>query len=171
MKIILFSIVLAMSLNTGCGENILKKVSIAISKEQLKEGLRKDDKDYYHGIRTELIKMDSLDIFQNSETLFFLETYEYESGTFYGKIWNTRVQISYTYNQGVFNFGERSVFSDFTCELIERWDIEAIRKEENENPSMNNPFLIYGTRVIMNNQDLKVDCIGFNEIFLLERDN
>lgn len=159
-----------MNLNHGCTKDSFEEVSLAISKEQLKKDLRTKGKDHYHAIRMELIKLDSMDVFNNSDTLFFIETYEYETGFFYGKIWSTKAKINYTYNQGTFTFGESGVFTDFTFKLIERWDIKTLRKEEEENSTMTSPFFIYGTRVIVENKEIKVDCIGFNEFFLLERD-
>jgi len=169
MRIIIVSIMLVLNLNQGCTKNILKEVSLAISEEQLKEDLRKKGEDYYHTIRTKLIELDSLDIFQNSDTLFFLETYEYETGTFYGKIWSTKAKINYTYKQRTFNFGESGVFSDFTCELLEKWDIKTIREEEIQNSTMTSPFFIYGTRAMIKDEAIKVDCIGFKEFFSLEK--
>lgn len=159
---------LVLNLNQGCTNNILKDVSLVISKEQLKEDLRKEGEDYYHAIRTKLIELDSLEKFQSSDTLFFLETYEYETGTFYGKIWSTKAKINYAYKQGIFNFEESGVFSDFTCELLEKWDIKTIQEEESQNSTMTNPFFIFGTRAIIKDEAIKVDCIGFNEFFSLE---
>ena len=88
----------------------------------------------------------------------------------YGKIWSTKAKINYTYKQGTFNFGENDVFCDFTCKLLEKWDIKTIRKEEAQNSTMTSPFFIYGTRAIINNEAIKIDCIGFNEFFSLEKD-
>lgn len=160
---------LVLNINQVYEKSILKEVSLAISKEQLKEDLRTKGEDYYHTIRTKLIELDSLDIFQNSDTLFLLETYEYETGTFYGKIWSTKTIINYTYKLGTFNFGESSVFSDFTCDLLEKWDIKTIREEEMQNSTMTSPFFIYGTRAIIKDEAVKVECIGFKEFFSLEK--
>lgn len=161
---------LVMNLNNGCTEDTFKEVSLAISKKQLKEDLRKKGKDYYHTIRMELIEMGKLKPLKDNDTLFFLETYEYETGVFYGKIWNAKTSVSYSYKQGEFSFDENEVFTAFTCELIENWDVKTIRKEEKENSTMTSPFFIYGTRVVVEEKDIKVDCIGFNEFFSLDRD-
>lgn len=170
MKIFIFSIILILNFNNGCTKDTMKEVSLAISKQQLKEKLRSKVEDPFNDIRMKLIESDHLNDFQNCDTLFFLETYEYESGTFYGRIWNLKTSLDYTYHQGKFSFGKNDVFTSYACELVEKWDIKTIRKEEKENSTMINPFFINGSRVILKENKIKVDCIGFDEFFLLERD-
>lgn len=63
----------------------------------------------------------------------------------YGKIWSNKAKINYTYKQGTFNFGENDVFCDFTCKLLEKWDIKTIRKEEAQNSTMTSPFYLWHT--------------------------
>jgi len=161
---------LVMNLNNGCTKDTFKEVSLAISKKQLKENLRKKGCDYYHTIRMKLNKLDSMSVFQNCDTIFLLETYEYETGVFYGKIWGGEAVMEYSYKNEEFTFGDIDIFTAFTCELIKKWDINTIKKEERENSTMTSPLFINVTRVIIEKDNIKVDCIGFNEFFLLERD-
>ena len=162
---------LIMPLNNSCSEITFVKISQEISKQQLEQGIRSGDKDYFHEIRIKLSELGKLNFYNSScDTLFLLESYDIENANFYGKIWNNEGFVAYTYNNGNFNFDKVGAYTQYTCKLIQDWDIKKIRHEESTNSTMFNPLLIYGTRVIIQNGTIKVDSIQFKEFFLLERD-
>lgn len=169
MKMILVSIILLISINT-CTNNRLKELSLSISSQQFKDKLRIEEKGKVYDIRMELIELGKFSEFINSDTLFMLETYDCVSGDFYGKMWDSKTSINYTYSFGEFSFDKDMIFTNYTCKLIEKWDVKTIQKEERLNSAMTNPFFIIGSRVVLKRNDIIVDCIGFNEFFLLERD-
>lgn len=170
MKTLVLSIIFSISLSQSYNKHNLKELSFAISKTQLKDKIRKGGKDYYHAIRVKLIGIGKLNNFSNSDTLFILETYDYESSIFYGKIWNSKNEVNYKYKLGKFVFTDEKIFTKITCKLIEDWDIKRIKKEEKENSSMIPSFIITGTRVIDKDSIRKITCTKFKEFFLLERD-
>lgn len=58
-------------------------VSSKISQKQIKNKLRKKGHDLDGNIRKRLIQMDSLNFISSCDTVYFLETYDYESGFSY----------------------------------------------------------------------------------------
>jgi hypothetical protein len=156
----------------SCSAQTFYKISKNISDCQLKEGIRKEDKeDYYHDIRIKLNDLGQLKFVEKSDTLFLLESYNIENGSFYGKIWNTHSnKVEYIYNQGKFDFNPDKIFTNYMCFLISKWNINSIREEEKKNSTMTNPLLIFGSRIIKKGSDYNIDCIMFNEFFNLERD-
>lgn len=147
-----------------------EEISMAISKHQLKEGLRSEGKDYFHEIRLKLSDIGKLDFYCESDTFFLLESYDIENANFYGKIWNNKSMIAFTYNQGRFNYDDVGAYTKYTSQLIQSWNIGAIRHEEETNSTMTVPLIIYGSRVIKTEGNVKIDCVRFKEFFLLERD-
>lgn len=155
----------------GCSQNNLKEISEKIIECQLSNEIKKKTPtNTYHEIRMDLINNEKLGFIKSIDTIYILETYSYEIEIFYGNIWNGTSKLEYSYNKNKFDFNIGKIFSNYTIELIENWDIETIRYEERNNSTMTNPNLIYGTRVIRNESEIDVDCICFDEFFLLERD-
>jgi hypothetical protein len=172
MKIlVLIYLIIVANICIGYAQNF-KNISEGISNCQLKEGIRKITKEeYYQSIRMKIYETGKLFFINNSDTLFFLETYVPEEGSFYGKIWNNHNNsMDYSYRFGQLDFNIDKVFTDYTCKLLRKWDINAIRKEEKQNSTMFNPLLIFGSRVIKQGANYRFDCLSFNEFFLLERD-
>jgi len=171
MKTLILAFVMTLSFFTsGCAQGTFKDVSSMLSKYQLEKGLRSGDKDYYHEIRTKLIETNKLDVFEKFDTLFILEAYDMENANFYCEIWTSNKHLVYTYNRGSFNFDEESVYTAYTRKLIQEWNTEEIRREEQTNSTMTNPLQIYGSRILRNGEKFKIDCLVFKEFFLLERD-
>ena len=152
-------------------QDIFKEISLQISECQTKEGIRCKGEDYYNNVRIKLVESGMLSLFDKVDTLYFLETYDIESGKYYGEIWNSENKcLTFIFNQGKFVFNGPSIFTAYTKKLIEEWDLPTIRLEEKTNSTMINPLLILGSRVINLNEIFRVDCIKFKEFFLLERD-
>ena len=171
MRKMLIYLVLMAAFTDIKSQDALKEMSLKISECQAKEGIRCEGEDYYNNVRIKLIETGMLRLFDKVDTLFFLETYDIESGKYYGEIWGVNdKRLTFIFNQIDFTFNEPSIFTAYTRKLIDKWDVQSIRLEEKSNSTLTNPFLILGSRVINLNGTFKVDCIKFKEFFLLERD-
>lgn len=52
----------------------------------------------FHNIRVKLYRMGKLDsIISNFDTLYLVQCYDIESGTYIGKIWNTKGMVDFSY--------------------------------------------------------------------------
>lgn len=169
-RIILFGI-LVFFVSGVYSQNILSKISKNLYKCQVKlEPNEKELKKHFHQIR---IKIDSLNLFdsiRSTDTIFFLESFDIDNGIFYGKIWNKNRRIEYTYYRGNFNFNQKDIFSQYTCKLIEEWNIPEIREEERINSTMTSPLRIFGSRITLINGKIRSRSIEFKEFYNLERD-
>jgi hypothetical protein len=106
------------------------------------------------------------------DTLYILEGYNIETGTFYEKIWNTNHQVSYSYLQGGVRLQQQSVFSEYQIKLITDWDTAQIRKEEKNNGNwFDNNMLINGIRCYKAGSSWQIDEIAFKNFFNAKRDN
>jgi len=106
------------------------------------------------------------------DTLYILEGYNIETGTFYEKIWNTNHQVSYSYLQGNVTLQQQSVFSEYQVKLIADWDTVQIRKEEKNNGNwFDNNLLINGIRCYKVGSSWQIDEIAFKNFFNAKRDN
>lgn len=157
--------------NSGYSQDIFSKISKKLYRCQLKiKPKEKDLKGFFYEIR---MKVDSLSKFCSSEstdTIFFLESFSVEDGTYYGKIWDKNNKIEYTYYDGNFDFSQKDIFTLYACGLLENWDLAAIRNEEKLNSTMTSPLTIFGSRAIIKKGKVETDCIRFKEFYNLERD-
>ena len=146
-------------------------LSNKVSSCQLKNGIRKNGADRFNEVRLKLSSLNNLHFFDSATPIHLLETYDLESGTIYGFIWSKKDRLSYKYYQDKFSFNEDLRFSEHMIKLVETWDINAIKKEEELNAhSLPNSF-IYATTVTKgNNKNVNVECIMFKEFFKLGRD-
>ena len=125
----------------------------------------------FHELRTKLYNEGKLNfIHPDFDTLYILESYEIESGTYVSRIWNKKDVLSYTYNKNSFSFDQQKLFTDYTVQLVQNWDTATIRKEESMNASSLPEKYINATRVFIANTKAKIECIKFKEFFKLERD-
>lgn len=148
------------------------KISKEISKQQCRMGLRnKKNIDYFREVRNKIDTLKNLYSIDRTDTLFFLESIGLESNNFYGQIWDKKKKIGYVYNDKKdIRICSDNIYTNYMCKLIENWDTISIRYEEKNDPPMMNPRTIYGTRVVVEKEGLKIDCIKFNEFFILDRD-
>ena len=125
----------------------------------------------FHDLRTELYNQGKLNFINwNNDTVFILESYELQSGTYNGRIWNKADTISYTYYKNTFSFDPQQLFTDYTIHLVQDWDTTSIRTEENANAIHTPEQNIYATRVLITPSNTRIECIRFKAFFKLERD-
>lgn len=125
----------------------------------------------FHELRTKLYNEGKLNFINaDLDTLYILESYEFQSGTFISRIWNRKDALNYTYNRNTFSFDQQKFFTDYTVQLVRNWDTTAIRKEESINASSLPERYINATLVFIENKKTRIQCIKFKEFFKLERD-
>ncbi|WP_332001478.1 hypothetical protein [Chitinophaga sp.] len=125
----------------------------------------------FHELRTKLYNEGKLNFISSDfDTLYLLESYEIESGTYVSRIWNEKGSFNYTYNRNSFSFDQQKLFTDYTVQLVQKWDTATIRREESVNASSLPEKYINATRVFIANTKVKIECIKFKEFFKLERD-
>ncbi|WP_286859459.1 hypothetical protein [Sphingobacterium sp. UBA7625] len=86
--LLLIWIILAFGGYSFAQASFARNVSSKISKIQIKNKLRKRGYDLDANIRRQVIAIDSLNFISSCDTVFFLETYDYQTGISYGLIWN-----------------------------------------------------------------------------------
>ena len=147
---------------------------ISVSKQVEKKCVGEKGKwkaESFHSLRTKLYNEGKLNFINSDfDTLYILETYEIESGTYAGRIWNRKDALNYTYNKNSFSFNQQKLFTDYTVQLIQNWDTVGIRMEGNINATNLPEKYINGTRVFIANAKTGIECIKFKEFFKLERD-
>ena len=169
MRIFLLTIVLSQLLN-GCNAQSFLKISKALSKKQKdKSGTLKGFT--FHQIREKLMGLKEAE-FLNSEfdTLFLLEKFSLESGTYYGKIWSKHESISYSYSNNVFDFTNKSIFTNYTSFLIGKWDTIGIREQEKKYSDMIPQHIIFASFINKNGSSYDIQTINFKEFFNIDRD-
>lgn len=170
IKTFLFVIlVMLFTTNTTFGQiSCISGISSKITEIQLKKKLieRRNGIAFYENIRNKLIAQDSLNFIGLCDTVFFLETYDLETGISYGRIWNSRKAISYEYFKDGFTFSDISFFDAETLKLVHTWDVNSIRKYESENSTMISPLTIFASRAILNRGKIDVDCLKFDEFYI-----
>jgi len=170
MKVILIVLVLLFGYNLY-SQHMLSRVSKKVYKCQLKISPREKDLKYsFHKIRLKIDSLNLLDSIKNIDTLYLMESYSLEDGTFFGRIWTKNYAIEYVYYRGEFDFSKNNIYTKYTCKLIENWNISALRNEEKKSAIMTSPHKIFGSRVVINNRKTRTNCIRFNEFYELERD-
>lgn|GEM_PF-1259939 len=170
MRIILLGFIIFFGSNTY-SQDMFKTISKKLYKCQLRiKPKEKDLKSSFYEIRMKMDSLNKFNSFEHEDTIYFLESYGIEDGTYYGKIWSKNNEIEYTYYQGNFDFNQEKVFTQYTCKLIEAWNIAAIHNEENINSTMTSPLTIFGSKIILKKSKIKVKCVKFKEFYNLERD-
>lgn len=163
LSVILIS--LFFSAYSSAKSTLVQDISSEISKCQLKNKVRKKGNDFYENIRKQLINMDSLNFISYRDTVFILETLEYETGITHGMIWNKHQSLAYQYFQNKFTLNGPSLFDKTTVGLVEMWNIEKI-KAYGEESKLISPSLYFASRAIIKQIEISVDCIAFNEFYL-----
>ncbi len=125
----------------------------------------------FHELRTKLYNKGRLNfVSSDNDTLFVLESYEIESGTYFSRIWNAKADLNYSYNNNSFSFDQPKLFTDYTLQLVQNWDTATIRNEESLNARSIPVKYINATRISIVNKEVFIECIKFKEFFKLERD-
>ena len=133
MKLALFVLLIIFTSFSSCSQKGFVSISKQIEK-RCTDVKGKWKGTTFHELRTKLYNEGRLN-FVNSDfdTLYLLESYEVESGTYVSRIWNKNDVLNYTYNRGNFSFDQQKWFTDYTVQLVQKWDTATIRKEENVN--------------------------------------
>lgn len=111
-------------------------------------------------IRKDLFKQGALNFIDfNSDTIFLINLWEYESGFIYGKIWNKRGYVNYSYGQSNLQIRKDNYpFKEETIELINEWDRSKINVSQSETITLPS-YQINAIRVILKNQEILTDSI------------
>ncbi|WP_210488439.1 hypothetical protein [Rufibacter aurantiacus] len=154
----------------GCHASGLNRMSHLISKEQYQNHSTK--KFIFQKGRKAALEKFRLDLSGRSgDTLYFLETYNYEQAKVYGSVWNKKKVIYYVEDGKEVSFPKEELyFTDRMKELIARWDTVGIRREEDlySNMTPNNPVI--GSRVVIEEKRFMISTIKFKEFFNVDRD-
>ena len=106
------------------------------------------------------------------DTLYLLDGYNIETGTFYGTIWNKENSISYSYFREKLEVQSLSVFTDQQILLVTRWDVPAIRKEEDINGNwLDNNLQINALKCYRSGKDWQIEEISFKNFYDPKRDH
>ncbi|MFV0507244.1 MAG: hypothetical protein ACK5L5_11195 [Bacteroidales bacterium] len=171
MKICIFILVLLST--TGLyAQSSSGKISKQIFKEQRKLSNRRDVRFMqFREIRESGEIWNRIEEGTQFDTLYILEAYDIVTGIFYYKIWNENLYIDFTYTlQNGFVFDTKGSYTKYMCELVEKWNIPSIRKEERENSDIAGGHIVYASMVIRKKKKYKVKSIVFKEFFNLKRD-
>lgn len=125
----------------------------------------------FHKIRMKMYK-DKHPAFLTTQfdTLFLLEEYHLEDGSFTSSIWSIKNNIYYTYQLNKFYY-PTNLFSKYMIGLVQKWDTTQIRQEEAHYSNTNPSSIIYSTRVIKISNGYKIDTFSFGNFIKLGRDN
>lgn len=145
-------------------------ISKNISDCQFSNKIKKEGFNEFHNIRLKIFSLNKLDFVDKSDTIYFLESSDIESSEMFGQIWTNNNNLTYSYYQNQLKFDINSHFTEYTRELVSKWEVKDIREEETLNASTLPIRVIYATRVIKNQNKLKIDCIAFREFFKPGRD-
>ncbi|WP_343565252.1 hypothetical protein [Sphingobacterium sp.] len=143
-------------------------VSSKISEIQIKNKLRKKGYDLDANIRRQVIDMDSLNFISSCDTVFFLETYDYQTGISYGLIWNKYKSIAYGYSNGNLFFNAHPIFDKHIIALVGMWDVEKI-ETNGEKSTIINPLSIFASRAMIKQKEIRVDCIAFDDFLSVSK--
>lgn len=126
----------------------------------------------FHDLRISLYDSGKLNFINTKvDTIFLLESYDIQSASYQGRIWNTKGFIQYEYDKrNGFQFdSNKKLFTDLTIELVQKWDTSAIRKEEKLYSHILPVIYIYSARIIIK-ANPTINCFRFKEFFNSKRD-
>lgn len=118
---------------------------------------------------------------QKNDTIFLLEDEnDYSSPTITLTLWNRSDTLTYdsddcyyNSNNGGENYTQSNKidFTKYMMKLVSEWNLEEIKKEDITNGGTIPQYMVFATRIIIDDKKYKVDCIYFREFFNLQRDN
>jgi len=124
----------------------------------------------FHDLRVALLKSGWLNFIDfTKDTLYILESYDIQDGSYISRLWTRKSIIQYKYTKDGFDFNQKKLFTKFTIQLIQNWDTISIRKEEMLYSSSLPVYTIYGARIIFGSIPL-IAYIRFKEFFYSKRD-
>lgn len=153
----------------SCSAQHFVRISKLVQKNCARD-ISNSNKETFHSVRSKLYKTGALNfIHSETDSVFILESYEFQTGRYIGRIWNKDGSVSYEYLRGIFNYRE-NLFYNYTIALVNRWDTIAIREEEKVNAESLPQTLITASRVVEIDGKVNVECLVFKSFFNLERD-
>lgn len=159
---------LSLLIFTSCSRSF-RAISTKVDESQRVEG-NKQAGLTFHDIRMKLFKKGKLSFFKNSDTVFMLESFNVEEGSYHGKIWTVKDSIEYTYRNNEFYYDLQSPFTKYMCKLIETWDTVGIRENEKLYSSIIPTQLVYGTKINGKQRNPQFYTIRFIRFFNADRD-
>lgn len=97
-----------------------------------------------------------------SDTVFFLEKYDVEYATYYGRIWYENTSFNYKFFANKVTVSDKNFFTNKTTDFISSWDTLGIRNEEILYP--NQPKIIYGSRCLFINNRYQINTIILRDL-------
>lgn len=109
--------------------NNFRVLSSKIASTQVEKGIMTKSNNDYRRVRNILNKTVPLDKFYYSDSLFFLESFHYESGYFYGVLWSRYDSLYYRCLGNKLEIQKKAdtIFEDKLIELVSNWNVENIR--------------------------------------------
>lgn len=168
-KLFLF-IIFLFSFSLYCiSQREFKRISSLIDK---KENKSKKNKTTFNDVRLRIFK-DCAPSFLKTDidTLYIIEKYSVEQGSFYGQIWNRHGNVAYSYTKNKISY-TKNEFSQYMRLLVSKWDTTQIRTEEKLYSISNDTYNIYAIYVTKNSKGIyNIKSICFNDFFKVGRDN
>lgn len=143
----------------SCTTRIFKHISREITREQLAGGVSQKNKNHFHDVRMKLVNQIDINEVLKSDTIYFLETFEYETGRIYGKIWSYKGNVDYDFFKNNIRQQSMSFFSSGVINLVQTWNTKNLEEQGEKSPFYPKPFA-YASRVIKSN-DLNCEVIKF----------
>lgn len=128
-------------------------ISKVISKKQVSNQLINKVKNHYFRIRKRLAKEIELDSIK-FDTLYLLESYEYENGRTYGSLKIDHKIVNFSFFQDSFSFSKEPYFPEIMIDDAFNWNFSIDERGVEElYPSQN----VYLSRVIGNRGNFSID--------------
>ena len=124
----------------------------------------------FHDIRLKLYDSGKLNFINyKQDTVFIMESHDIQ-GSYRGRIWNKNGLVQYEYGRETgIDFKNENVFTDYTIQLVQRWDTLAIREEEKLYSIYLPIIFVNSMRIIISDKPI-IDCFRFQEFFNIKRD-
>lgn len=104
----------------------------------------------------------------STDTVYFLQSLDIQNGRIFESVWNSKKMISYVIQGSEIEIVPNDPLR--VHELIGEWDIASIRKEEKEHGGLLGGASMRGMRVILEQGEIQMDCIAFQEFFDMLKD-
>jgi hypothetical protein len=113
-------------------------------------------------IRKDLYRQRALNFINfKSDTVYVVSMWDYESGFIYGKIWNRKGNVNYSYGQGKIQIrNDNYPFKEEAIIRINAWDKNELLDSHPQGVVLPS-YTIEAVRVIIIDQKVNVDTISF----------
>lgn len=128
----------------------------------------KDESDFFYDVRRSIIELSQWPNEKNRDTIYSLESWNYEYGTFLLMYWNRDKTISVSQdnmNDSLTVCNQRAYPKRIIAQ-IEEWDLDKINNSSKEEAY---PQIVYATRILLTkDHPFIVNTVSFPYIFLIE---